>query len=282
MNLSRTQIKQEHPDHIVQIYQTIRHKKVNTVWQAQITNSRTLRWLTLWIRQLKEIGEYVGETKNQIFIRLVRLALCQVTRDITLKYNFKNIQEFAEARIFGARIVSAAHKIIEKINATFEDTLSRRRKGHVLIETIALKIFSNSITETKICARTGTPKDLMTAIEMSSTWGSKIYGDRLVSKLKLKAALTEKLNTFKKKAKLCQRCNKGSHEYSKSPEKTCIFCDDTLHLSYRCPMVPEELKVNFTCKLCNKKGHTILTCDLKEGFYYQICQLSNHGVDQYA
>ena len=273
----------------------------------KITSDSSSEEIANWVDIMKEIGGCVDETEHQIFIKLVRLDLGQVIRDITLKHNFGNIQEFAEfiqkkfgsstsiegelqdmqnlrRRVgesytrFGARILSSAHKIIEKINATFEETTAEGQR--VLIETIALKIFLNSITEMKICARMGTPKDLMTAIEMASELESEIYGDRPISRLELKVALPESVNAIKKKVKQCQGCNKSNHEFLECPEKACIFCGDTAHLSHRCSIVPEELKVNFTCKICNKKGHTISTCDSSEGGYCQICQLANHDVDQ--
>lgn len=60
---------------------------------AQITSDLSSAEIANSADVLKEIGECVHETEHQMFIRLIRFDLGQVMRDITLKHNFKNIQE---------------------------------------------------------------------------------------------------------------------------------------------------------------------------------------------
>lgn len=259
-----------------------------------------------WADFLREAAPSVPNTEHEHVIKIARWNLDKIMRDTMINQSFKTLIDFAEFvekkfgsalsvergieelqhmrklrtenyGRFGARILSIAHSLIEKVKMSSDNTIIKGQK--ILIEEIALRVFMKGIVDPKIYARLGTPKNLVEAIERASDLEKEMYENDLMEKSDLTANIPEIVSVLQRKINRCQKCNKENHEYLDCPDSQCIYCADSTHKSKNCQIVPEIFKISDACKNCNTRGHTIDFCPSSEGNYCQICQLGNHDIN---
>lgn len=259
-----------------------------------------------WADFLREAAPSIPDAEHEHVIKIARWNLDKIMRDSMIKQNFKSLVEFAEFiekkfgsglslergieelqhmrklrtenyGRFGARILSVAHSLIEKVNMSPDNSIIKGQK--ILIEEIALRVFMKGIVDTRIYARLGTPKNLVEAIERASELEKEMYEDDFTDKPDLRTNIPEIVSVLQRKINRCQKCNKENHEYLDCPDSQCIYCADSTHKSKNCQIIPETFKFSDACKNCNKRGHSIDFCPSSEGNYCQLCQLANHDIN---
>lgn len=259
-----------------------------------------------WADFLREAAPSIPDTEHEHVIKIARWNLDKIMRDSMIKQNFKSLVEFAEFvekkfgsgvsvergieelqhmrklrtenyGRFGARILSIAHSLIEKVNMSQDNSIIKGQK--ILIEEIALRVFMRGIVDTRIYARLGTPKNLVEAIERVSELEKEMYEDDFLDNPNLRTNIPEIVSVLQRKINRCQKCNKENHEYLDCPDSQCIYCADSTHKSKNCQIIPENFKFSDACKNCNKRGHSIDFCPSSEGNYCQLCQLADHDIN---